>query len=368
MKTFKQYVDEAVGKFMTGEVGIKGKRVKVEVEVSGVDNKKRIYHAKVLAPKEHFGLELQIPAKVMHRGKWIKTETGKAFEAFISEGSRGEYTTKSYIFDKYLYPALILSPTALERVFGNLNKIKAWHVTEQYHIGELVKLQGKKSSISALTEINPSKSKPFEGMETDGGVVIEVEGLELLAAREDAWSELLDGGRRGVNIDPKYFPNLYKDMKVMLDQIADKYGKLISKYEDAEGDTWFEIYGGKFSNMSNYESEEAFEGIGDYLTQKDKSNFVKEYIDKCEEVLKKNKKGQEDLRQYGRMKSKKKDGSDYNEVVINQIKIKNVYLVKEMFHKDNVPFAIEDINDWWKGKVQMKTQKQLISLINKKRK
>ena len=82
MKSFKQYVDEAVGKFMTGEVGIKGKRVKVEVEVSGVDNKKRIYYAKVLAPKEHFGLELQIPAKVMHRGKWIKTETGKAFEEF----------------------------------------------------------------------------------------------------------------------------------------------------------------------------------------------------------------------------------------------------------------------------------------------
>jgi hypothetical protein len=80
MKTFKQYVDEAVGKFMTGEVGIKGKRVKVEVEVSGVDNKKRTYHAKVLAPKEHFGLELQIPAKVMHRGKWLKTDTGKSFE------------------------------------------------------------------------------------------------------------------------------------------------------------------------------------------------------------------------------------------------------------------------------------------------
>ena len=291
-----------------------------------------------------------------------------SFKQYISEGSRGEHTTKSYIFDKYLYPALILSPTALERVFGNLNKIIAWHVTEQYHIGELVKLQGKKSSISALTEINPSKSKPFEGMETDGGVVVEIEGLELLAAREDAWTELLDGGRRGVNIDPKYFPNLYKDMKVMLDQIADKYGKIISKYEDAEGDTWFELNGGKFSNMGNYESEEAFAGIGEDLTQKDKSNFVKEYIDKCEEILKKNKKGQEDLRQYGRAKSKKKDGSDYNEIVINKIKIKNVYLVKEMFDKYDAPDAIEDINDWWRGKVQMKTQKQLISLINKKRK
>jgi hypothetical protein len=296
----------------------------------------------------------------------------KSFKAFISEqgGSRGSFDTKSYIFDKYLYPALILSSTALERVFGKLNKIIAWHVTEQYVFDTLVKLQGKKSSISALTEINPSKSKPFEGMETDGGVVVEVEGVELLAAREDAWSELLESGRRGVYIDPKYFPNLYKDMKVMIKQIAEKYGKIISKYDDFETTSWYndvEDYGGKFSNMSNSESERAFESIGTDLTQKDKGKFVKEYIDNCEQLLKKNKKGQEDLRQYGRMKSKKKDGSDYNEVVINQIKIKNVYLVKQMFDKYDAPDAIEYIKDEWKGNVQLKTEKQLISLINKKK-
>ncbi len=294
-----------------------------------------------------------------------------SFKQYISEGSRGEHTTKSYIFDKYLYPALILSPTALERVFGNLNKIKAWHVTEQYVFDTLVKLQGKKSSISALTEINPSKSKPFEGMETGGGVVVEVEGVELLAAREDAWSELLESGRRGVLIDPKYFPNLYKDMKVMFDQIAEKYGKIISKYDDFENTSWWDdvdMYKGKFSNMNNYQSERALEGIGGDLTQKDKGEFVKEYIDNCEQLLKKNKKGQEDLRQYGRMKSKKKDGSDYNEIVMNQIKIKNVYLVKQMFDKEDALDAIEDINREWKGSVQLKTEKQLISLINKKRK
>ena len=50
----------------------------------------------------------------------------KSFKAFISEqgGSRGSFDTKSYIFDKYLYPALILSSTALERVFGKLKKTK----------------------------------------------------------------------------------------------------------------------------------------------------------------------------------------------------------------------------------------------------
>jgi len=296
----------------------------------------------------------------------------KTFKGFISEqgGSRDSFDTKSYIFDRYLYPALILSPTALKRVFGKLNKIKAWHVTEEYGISTLIRLQGKKSSISALTEINPSKSKPFEGMETDGGVVVEVEGVELLATREDAWSELLDGGRRGIHIDPKYFPNLYKDMRVMLRQIAEKYGKIISKYDDFEDTSWYddvEQFGGKFSKMNNSESERAWEGIGGDLTQKDKSNFVKEYIDKCEEVLKKNKEGQEDLRQYGRAKSKKKDGSDYNEIVINQIKIKNVYLVKNMFDDYDAQSTMEYIKDLWDGNVQLKTAKQLISLINKKK-
>ena len=296
----------------------------------------------------------------------------KTFKGFISEqgGSRDSFDTKSYIFDRYLYPALILSPTALKRVFGKLNKIKAWHVTEEYGISTLIRLQGKKSSISALTEINPSKSKPFEGMETDGGVVVEVEGVELLATREDAWSELLDGGRRGIHIDPKYFPNLYKDMRVMLRQIAEKYGKIISKYDDFEDTSWYddvEQFAGKFSNMTNSESERALEGIGGDLTQKDKSNFVKEYIDKCEEVLKKNKEGQEDLRQYGRAKSKKKDGSDYNEIVINQIKIKNVYLVKNMFDDYDAQSTMEYIKDLWDGNVQLKTAKQLISLINKKK-
>jgi len=297
----------------------------------------------------------------------------RTFKGFIAEDiSRDRYDTKSYIFSHYATPALILSSTALERVFGKLNTIKAWHVTEEYNVSKLVKLQGKKSSISALTEINPSKSKPFEGMETEGGVVVEVDGVELLAAREDAWSELLDGGRRGIHIDPKYFPNLYKDMRVMLRQIAEKYGKIISKYDDFEDTSWYddvEQFEGKFSNMTNSESERALEGIGGDLTQKDKSNFVKEYIDKCEEVLKKNKKGQEDLRQYGRAKSKKKDGSDYNEIVINQIKINNVYLVKEMFDdKEDIDDAIVTIKyGKWNGKVQTKTQKQLISLINKKK-
>ena len=49
-------MDEAVGKFMSGEVGIKGERVKVEVEVSGVDNKKRIYFFHIFSSIFHIFL------------------------------------------------------------------------------------------------------------------------------------------------------------------------------------------------------------------------------------------------------------------------------------------------------------------------
>lgn len=292
----------------------------------------------------------------------------KTFKGFIAEDiSRGRYDTKSYIFSHYTTPALILSSTALERVFGKLNTVKAWHVTEEYNVNKLVKLQGKKSSISALTEIKPSMSDPFGGMDTDGGVVVEIEGVELLSRREDSWTELLEGGRRGIIIDPKFFPNLYKDMTSMVNQIADKYGKIVSKYEDYD-DSWFEIYGGKFSNMSPYEGLETFGEIGVELTQEDKGKFVKEYIDNCEKLLKQNKKGQEELREYGRTKSKKKGGSDYNEIVLNQIKIKNIYLVKERFDKEDALVAKNEINDSWRGKVQVKTEKQIIILINKSNK
>ena len=127
MKNFKQYLVEAVGKFMTGDVEIKGKRVKVEVEVTGVDNKQRIYHANVLAPKEHFGLELKIPAKVMHRGKWIKTKTGKAFEGQVDE-DQGAANLVSLIGDE--------TKKLIQAVHkGNWRKVKQAYS----NIGKLIK-------------------------------------------------------------------------------------------------------------------------------------------------------------------------------------------------------------------------------------
>jgi len=70
---------EAVGKFMTGHnVKFAGKKYEqIEVEVTGVDNDKRLYNISILHPKELFGKQVSISAKFMHRGPWVKTDTKK---------------------------------------------------------------------------------------------------------------------------------------------------------------------------------------------------------------------------------------------------------------------------------------------------
>ena len=117
----------------------------------------------------------------------------KRFKAFIRE-DQALFNTKDMIFTNAETPALILSSTALVRAFGKLERIRAWHVTDKVGLGKLIKLQGKKSSISVMTEIEPTDPTPFAGVETFGGVVVELEGTELLSHDKDAWSERLEGG------------------------------------------------------------------------------------------------------------------------------------------------------------------------------
>ena len=70
--------------------------------------------------------------------------------------------------------------------------------------------------------------------------------------------------------------------------------------------------------------------MGQTLSQKEKGQFIKEYIDNCEDILTKNKRARDELRKYGRaMNVSLNKKHFYNESVINQISIKNVYVSEE---------------------------------------
>ena len=282
----------------------------------------------------------------------------KTFNGYLKEAQAG-FNTKDMIFTNADTPALILSTTALERAFGGLARIKGWHVTDLTGFKGLKKLQGKKSSISVMTEIEPSDHQPFDGIETEGGFVVELEGTELISSGQDAWSERLEGGRRGISVTKELFPNMYRHLEFMVKKIYEKYSK--------------EPY-----SRDSRKAGIAFNKLGQTLSQKEKGQFIKEYIDNCETILTKNKRARDELRKYGRaMNVSLNKKHFYNESVVNQISIKNVYAVLEKWDTwASSPWGSGDpeeqfedeeklLQTVWKN-IQIKAQTELISMINKK--
>jgi hypothetical protein len=282
----------------------------------------------------------------------------KSFKGYLTE-SQAQFNTKDMIFTNAETPALILSTTALERAFGGLARIKGWHVTDLTGFKGLKKLQGKKSSISVMTEIEPSDHQPFDGIETEGGIVVELEGTELISSGQDVWSERLEGGRRGISVTKGMFPHMHRHLEFMVKEMYEKFSKKTHS---------------KNSRQLGFDLNE----LGKVLSQKEKGQFIKEYIDNCESILSKNKRVREELRKYGRtMNTKLNKKHFYNESVVNQISIKNVYAVFEKFDKwASSPWGNSDTEEkfeeeekllqkYWKN-IQIKSQQELISLINKK--
>ena len=296
----------------------------------------------------------------------------RTFKSFIFE-AQAMFNTKDMVFTNAETPALILSSTALERVFGKLARIKAWHITDKIGLAGLIKIQGKKSSISVMTEIEPTDPTPFAGVETQGGIVVELEGTELLSHDKDAWSERLEGGRRAIHIGKGDFPSMFRHMELMVKKMHEKYHNIMIKKSDYEESVYATYVWPKHEvPRDSKERALAFNGLGQSLSQKEKGQFIKEYIDNCESILKKNKMGQKELRKYGRAKIKGEGQHYYNESVVNQISIKNVYVVLEKWEQfGRVDWGSEGddelkyIKTIWKD-VQMKSQKELITLVNKK--
>ena len=99
---------EKVSRFMTGHgITYKGKKHdEMEVEVVGVDNVNRKYQVMILRPEEHFGTNVMMSARFMHRGPWVKTKIPDYMGAFAKSDVK-----------EWVYPA-IQGAAHLARTYG----------------------------------------------------------------------------------------------------------------------------------------------------------------------------------------------------------------------------------------------------------
>jgi hypothetical protein len=95
-----------VHKLITGKnLTFKGKKYSdIEFEVLGIDNNSQIVKLKILAPKNLFGEELNVPFKTIRRGPFLKTDTSKQFEGTINEIPMGDLQKIDTFADKKLNP------------------------------------------------------------------------------------------------------------------------------------------------------------------------------------------------------------------------------------------------------------------------
>ena len=92
-----------------------------------------------------------------------------------------------------------LSPSIFKRIWPEPVRSRVFHLTDFVGVGKLKKMQGGKRSISAFYNINSQSIQ--DGIQTDGGYVVEMDADVLAASPDDIGSQPDKTGRRWLVLD-----------------------------------------------------------------------------------------------------------------------------------------------------------------------
>ena len=220
---------------------------------------------------------------------------------------------------------LPISSSIFKRIGIEEVRATVFHVTDKVHYPTLKKLQGKKQSISAFFGM---KAEYFEqGVQTQGGVVAELDANILSAWKGDVMSSPDKGGARWVKLAHFKGVDRDQDIKKVLVGVEKLIGKLLLKYHSS---TYMRNHDGNLDPV-NYPGH--WQALGQILGDKRSptrdtkklSLLIKDYIDGMEKVMKSNVKQFKEIFQ-GYLSTRFTD-NEWDEQIVNKIKIKKVHLV-----------------------------------------
>jgi len=249
----------------------------------------------------------------------------KQFKEYLQEKVQGLSNiggVKDLIFrEGNVFP---LSETMFKRIFGDLEYIDGWHVTGWQHIDNMIKLQNTKKSISVFTKIKTA-SELLNGA-VSGGVIFKVSGQKLGGGQNDIMSLPDNQGRRWI-VDRESGITLSKSVMKEMDKLKfnmlDIYGGDNVYIQELLKDT----KGGNRSSLVGEIWTESRIGIWMDFNGKTKANFIKDYIDGAEKIVKKHKKEFKEAL----FNAAGANWGTWDEQVINKVKIESVYIAFEDF-------------------------------------
>jgi hypothetical protein len=228
------------------------------------------------------------------------------------------------------------------RTFGNVPRTRVFHIANPETFRKLIKIEGKKKSISALTYAEPFYI--LNGINQTGGIAVEMEADVLVAQRTDIMSIPDKTGRRwisfadltGIILNNHDNANKYKLMKTMHKDIDTLLGALATKYVShpaiPEPDRMIikkKLAGRKYADAWYYLNPDYLNPTNPAAKKKIKQLqhlVIKDYFDGMESVMKKNAKELGKAISAYLLKRNTTDGWD--ELVVNKFEIKRVLLAK----------------------------------------
>ncbi len=287
----------------------------------------------------------------------------KRFKQFLLEKIQPQWTSKTqdYVFgfrgqhDRGMIP---LSKKMLERIFGKVDRQKVFHVVGDFRTYKALReLEGTKKSISSFTKMTYSNF--MSGIWGGGGILVELEGDVLAGGEDDIMSMPDRQGRRWLRAS--YLVTLGLDESLLdkiIDEIEDMRFNLIEREaKQNENVQYFlrdAIINAKETRQKKGNSINMQE-LYKELSQQEKKKIIKGYYDEIENILKKYTKELQNTLNKARYLTDKVPGipsgkfTDWNELVVNNIKIKNVYFDETLFDFEYRVTDIENLLNWQFG-------------------
>ena len=250
------------------------------------------------------------------------------------------HTQKSLQWVAYHY--IPMYPKIMKQIMGD-TKITTFHNLNWFSIKkQLPKVIGKKKSISTYTTDTEGHLSIGGGVQTGGGVVLEVEGKVLVAGTEDLGSVPDEAGRRW--LAPSVFGKI-----VGMSQFDGSGGGIYYRKNLYNIDKKLEDLLWRYQTSlltMNAEEQEKFP----LYNNKQKAELIKRWIDASNKFLLKNKKKIKDafMKNVNNPKiTKFMSKYGYNELLVYDIKVKDAYIVIDIIGDPNdyetTQKAIKDI-------------------------
>jgi hypothetical protein len=262
----------------------------------------------------------------------------KTFLHHLEEAPAWRKKVTEFVFHPRLF--VPISSTIMKRVMGNVPRDRVRHLMDASKMKEFFKLQGKRKSISAFT--NMGHTPLVSGVQTRGGVVADIDADILIDYPEDIMSQPDSNGRRWVAAQEAF--SLDAPGREVIDKILSLRLELLAKYAGMDASEWNVADTRDRREINNRWSaiETTIHGwnmkSGDTSTNVKalKGQIVTQYIDGLEALMKKhNKIVASQLMQAAYDRNPDYYDDSWDELVVNNFDIKHLYIYRNhSFYSD----------------------------------